>query len=288
MSQDTATEQVDDATIVHDQAAEEKGHAELVDKVAKMLNDTPGETPETPGKPEKPAPVKGETVAAKLDPDVETRINGAGISQELAQRLKESGHLDETLAAFDRRMIDYVQSKQETTAKDEKGREEEPSPEDVPELDPDVYDEGIVARDAAQTKRIAALESLVEQLVSEQGNTFDQWFDGVLEELGCNPSDNDKCQAIFKAYGAISEAFGTSPSARDKGMVKRAYAAMYPQDVFKKQVARMRDTEGKFVSSPTSRGGPPPKDASDEEVQAHLLSRVTSYLKEQGVQMSGY
>jgi hypothetical protein len=259
-----------------------------VDKGAQMLNETPGETPETPGKPEEPAPDKGEKVAAKWEPDVETRLKGAGISDELAQRLKESGHLDETLAAFDRRMIEYVQSKQETPAKDDKGRDKDPSPEDVPELDPEVYDEVIVARDAAQTKRIEALESLVEKLVGEQGDTFDQWFDGVLEELGCNTSDNDKCQAVFKAYGAVCEAFGASPTSRDKGIVKRAYAAMYPQDVFKKQVARMRDSEGKFVTSPASRGGPPPKGASDEEVQAHLLSRVTSYLKEQNVQMSGY
>jgi hypothetical protein len=288
MSQDTATELVDDATIVHDEAAEEKGHAELVDKVAKMLDKTPGDKPEMPGEPEEPAPVKGEKVAAKWEPDVETRLKGAGISEELAQRLQESGHLDETLAAFDRRMIEYVQSKQETPDKDDQGREKEPSPKDVPALDPEVYDEVIVARDAAQTKRIEALESLVEKLVSEQGDTFDQWFDGILEELGCNTSDNDKCQAIFKAYGAVCEAFGESPTSRDKGMVKRAYAAMYPQDVFKKQVARMRDSEGKFVTSPASRGGPPPKGASDEEVQAHLLSRVTSYLKEQNVQMSGY
>jgi hypothetical protein len=74
-------------------------------------------------------------------------------------------------------------------------------------------------------------------------------------------------------------------------MVKRAHAAMYPQEVFKEKqrqtVDRLRDAQGKFLSSSSSKGGPPPKNATDEEVTEQLVSNVTSYLKEQGVEMSG-
>lgn len=287
MSTDTATELQDDATVVHDEDVEEKGREELVGKVTKLLSDTPGDEPETPGKPEDTA-AAGEETAEELSEEFQARVKDAGLTDDLARKLHESGQLEETLAAFDRRMIDYIQSRQEKSAKDEKGRDKEPSQDDVPALDPEIYDEALVARDAAQTKRIEALEALVEQLVSKQDDGFDQWFDGVLADLGCSTSDSDKCQSVFKAYGAMCDAFGVEVDARNSDMVRRAYAAMYPQDVFKKQVERLRDTKGKFVSSPASRGGPPPKDATDDEVQAHLLSRVTSYLKEQGVQMSGY
>ena len=55
-----------------------------------------------------------------------------------------------------------------------------------------------------------------------------------------------------------------------------------------KTVDRLRDAEGKFISSAKPRGAPPAKDATDDEVHDQLVSNVTSYLKKEGVQMSGY
>ena len=154
-----------------------------------------------------------------------------------------------------------------------------------------MYDEDLVKRDAYQQKRMDALESRIEELLDQQQGGFDEWFDGTLTDLGCDASDDDKCQSIFKAYGAMCDAFGTSANARDKAMVKRAHAAMYPQDVFKQKqqqtVDRLRDAQGQFLSSSKSKGGPPPKGATDDEVHEQLVSDVGAYLKEQGVQMSG-
>lgn len=323
MSEETATvtKPVDDAKIVNDGPVvdEEKVHDDLVAGVAKLLDEAPDESGE-PDKSEKPGvspkgvepekPPKGEGEKEKseepanaetsLGKDLQTRAKGAGLSEDLAQQLHETGQLEETLAAFDRGMIEQVQSKEASKEaskeppKTEGQREKEPPPKDqeVPAaLDPEVYDEDLVKRDAYQQSRIDALESQVQGLIEGQQGGFDEWFDGTLKDLGCDTSDDDKCQSVFKAYGAMCDAFGNNPNGRDKAMVERAYAAMYPKDVFKQQqqqtVDRLRDSEGKFLSSSKSKGGPPPKGATDEEVQDQLVSNVGAYLKEQGVQMSG-
>ena len=278
---------VDDAIVVHDELTEEQGNEQLVAKVTKLLEDKPGdsdtrEEPEKPGKPETPAPEAEVEAVGEMSSALQARVKDAGLPEEFAQQLHESGQLEQALSAIDRRLIDYVQSKEP------KEGEKEPSSKDKPVLDPDEYPEDLVAHATAQEQRIAALESMIEELKGGQRSGFDQWFDGAIEKLGVNPSDNEKCQTVFKAYEAVCAAFGTDPNARNTDMVQRAYAAMYPNDVFKKQIARLRDTEGKFVSSPASRGGPPPKDATPEEVESALVSRVGAYLKEQGVEMSGY
>ena len=289
-SSDT-TPLVDDATVVYDEAKEEKGHEELVSKVGKLLEETPGQEPETPGKPEEAAEEveapQAEAESETLSEALQARAKDAGLTEDLAQELHKSGQLEQTLAAIDRRLIDYVQS-QESKDSEKEGEKDKPSSEDDTALDPDIYDEAIIARDAAQTKRIEALEAMVAELTGSQSDGFDQWFDGTLKELGVNPSDDDKCQTVFKAYEAVCRVYGKDPNARDPEMVRLAHAAKYPQDVFKKTVERLRDSDGKFVSSPASRGAPPPKGATDEEVHEHLVSQVGAYLKEQGVEMSGY
>jgi hypothetical protein len=290
---------VDDAVVVQDPVeVEEKITEELVEKVTKLVDpeETPDEKSEEPGVEPEATADEGEVEkeeVAEISEQLQSRAKGLGLTDDLAQRLHQSGQLEETLAAFDRRMIDHVQSKQEP-AKDEGQRETQPPPkdQDVPALDPETYDEAIVKRDEYQTKRIDALEAKLEEVLAERQSGFDEWFDGVLTELGVDTNDNDKCQSVFKAYGAICEAFGTEPGARDRAMAERAYGAMYPQDVFKqkqqKTVDRLRDAQGKFLSKSPAKGGPPPKEATEEEVNEQLLSNVTAYLKEQGVQMSGY
>lgn len=318
MSEETTavTEPEDDATVVHDEAPEEKAHDQLVSNVTKMLDDTEKQpdrgSEETEQTEEQPAGETGEGAKEKpskdepedLSQELQTRAEGASISKELAQRLHQSGQLEETLAAFDRRMIEHVQAKSKDETKDEpKGeREEKPPPkdQDVPALDPDVYDKDLwdedahkelTNRDAYHQQRIDALHAQVQELIGQREGAFDEWFDGALTDLGFDTADNDKCQAVFKAYGAICDAFGKNPNAGDKAMVERAYVAMFPEEVFKQAqrqaVDRLRDAQGKFLSSSRSKGGPPPKDATDEEVHEQLVSNVGAYLKEQDVQMSG-
>jgi hypothetical protein len=294
---------VGEPDVVHDDpvAMEEKAHDDLVSAVAKKLGtDDEGEKlpdvkSEKPGKPEegeKKAP-EGSAVG-QLSQELQTRAQGAGLSDDLVERLHQSGHLEETLAAMDRRMIDYVQgkeAKEPPKAEEKPTGKETPNVSDVPTLDPEIYDEDLVKRDAYQQQRIDALEAQVHALVEGQQGGFDEWFDGVLTDLGVDTADNDKCQSVFKAYGAICDAFGKNPTSRDKEMVERSHAAMYPKDVFKQQqrktVDRLRGASGKFLTSSKSQGAPPPKGASEEEVHNHLVSSVSAYLKEQGVQMSG-
>ena len=291
-------EPVDDADIVTDPVvAEENAHEKLVSNVAKMLHEEKEETPDEPS--EKPGDEPEDTAEGEVEfsSELRTRAKESGLSEDLAERLHQAGQLEETIAAFDRRMIEQVQAK---TVKDEPVKpepkaevKEEPQTDDsdVPALDPEVYDEQLVKRDAYQTKRIDQLESQLQSLLQERQRGLDTWFDSVLSELGVDTNDDEKCQTVFSAYGAICEAMGTDPTSCNKKMAERAYAAMYPQEVIKanqrQTLDRLRDAQGRFLSKTKSRGGPPPKDVSDEEVHGQLISDVTAYLKEQGVQMSG-
>jgi len=292
-------EPVDDAVLVNEPMTEEESNDKLVADVTKMLHpeevseEAPEETPDTES--EKPGEEPEMTVPedeGEMDEGLKSRIKGAGLPEDLAQRLHQSGQLEETLAAFDRRMIDHVQSKQEKPAKDEKPKEKESDDQEVPALDPEVYDEALIKRDAYQQQRIDALESQLEQLMTQAQSGFDEWFDGALAKQGVDTNDDDKCQAVYQAYTAICDAFGKPPGVKDEAMVQRAYAAMFPQDVFKQKqrqtVDRLRDAQGKFLSQPPAKKAPPSKQASDEEVHENLVANVSAYLKEQGVQMSGY
>jgi len=303
------TEPEDGATIVHDEAAEEKAHEELVADVTKMLEKSQDteqppeelrEKEERPSKAEKPKDEK--PAEAEIGDELQARAEGAGISKELAQRLHQSGQLEETLAAFDRTLIERFQSKETETsgmrATKEvafEGPKEAPpkaeDQEDAPDLDPDVYDEDLVKRDAYHKRRIDALEAQVELLLQDRIDAFEKRFDSVLTELGYDVADQEKCQKTYKAYCGICEAYGVNPESCDEAMVKRAHAAMFPEEVFKKAqrqtVDRLRDAEGRFLPKSQPRGAPPAKDATEEEIHEKLVSDVTTYLKEQGVQMSG-
>jgi len=315
------TEPVDHATVVHDDpiAAEEKASEEIVAKVTKML-DTPGDKPEKSadspaghtGEGEKEKPPKAERPkdeeSESMTQDLQARVEAAGMSKDLAERLHESGQLEETLAAFDRTLIQRFQSKEtEEPApkrREEKPPKEEPKAEDqeeLPELDPDVYDEGLVKRDAYHKRRIDALEAQLSELVEERQQAFDSRFDKMVDGLGyeqlfgTGESVADDKQAnrdiLFRAYKSVCQVFDANPNDCNPEWGQRALAAMFPKEFFKKDqrqtVDRLRDAEGKFLTSSKPKGAPPAKNATPEESHDKLVSDVTSYLKKQGVQMSG-
>ncbi|MFH0981686.1 MAG: hypothetical protein V2A79_09125 [Planctomycetota bacterium] len=313
------TAPVGDATIVHDEAAEEKSNDKLVADVAKMLG--MDETSETTGEPDKPAEEKppkaeqpkaeepkGETPA--WSDELQSRAEGAGLSTELAQHLHQTGHLEETLAAFDRQLIERFQSKETEEKPEEKPKLRETPPprkpeasdqEDAAELDPEVYDEGLVKRDAYHKRRIDALEAQLSELLQERSTAFDKRFDGLVDAMdhedlfgkgGTVPKDKQANRnKLFRAYTAVCQMHDVDPTECDPQWGKRALAAMFPEEVFKKAqretVDRLRDAERKFLSPSKPRGAPPAKAATEEEADAQLVSKVTRYLKEQGVQMSG-
>lgn len=319
------TEPVDDATVVHDDpvAAEEKADAELVEKVGKLLDKTPAEDgaketepdsgEEKPSEADKPK----DEEPADLSDELKARAEGAGMAEELAQHLHQAGRLEETLAAFDRQLIERFSKDQPEKAEEEPERREETPPrrepadqEDATNLDSEAYNkdlwdeearEDLVKRDAYHQKRIDTLEARIEGLLRQQDAAFDKKMDGMIDGLGQKDlfgkgdsitkdkqASRDK---LFRAYQGVCLAFDVDPSDCDPQWAKRALAAMFPDEVFKQAqrqtVDRLRDAEGKFLSKSPSKGGPPPRDATDEEVHEKLVSDVDAYLKKHGAQMSG-
>lgn len=319
------TEPVDDATIVHDDpvAAQEKANDELVAKVAKMLGtDEAGETeePRVEAKPDKAEPdeekppgeesPKGDEAA--LSDELQSRAEGAGLSKEVAQYLHQGGHLEKALAAFDRQLIERFQSQEADEDPGEKPKRRETAPrknrepddddqEDDAELDPEQYDEGLVKRDAWHKRRIDRLEARLDELLQERASAFEKRFDSMIDGLGQDglfgkgetipkekQANRDK---LFRAYAAVCQMHDVDPAGCDPQWGKRALAAMFPEEVFKQAqqqtVQRLRDAEGKFLSSSKPGGAPPAKPKTEEEIHSQLVANVTTYLKKQGVQMSG-
>jgi hypothetical protein len=325
------TEPADDAAVVHDEAAEEKAHDQLVADVTKMLDKKQPEASET-DESEEPAGETGEgakdekpseeakpkdekpddSAPAELSQDIQTRAEAAGISEDLAKRLHQSGQLEETIAVLDRRMIEHIQAKSEEKPEDTPKPEKRPEPkedrEDVP--DPKAYDEGLwdedahkdlTKRDAYHKRRIDALESQLAELMQERQSVFDKRFDSMVDGLGHETlfgkgtsvskdkqANRDK---LFRAYQAVCEAYSADPNECDPEWGKRALTAMFPREVFKQAqkqtVDRLRDSEGKFLPASKPRGAAPAREMTEEERHDKLVSDVTVRLKERGVQMSG-
>ena len=304
-------EPVDDAIVVDDQQKAETSHKELVGKVSKMLGrDEWGDQKDDAksGVTDEPDPVStaAETKTeetptdekSEVEPvgaDLQARAEKAGLTSEQAEKLHQNGLLEETLAAFDRTLVERFQAeKSEEKKPDVKSEEEETDSsktEETPDLDPDIYDEEIVKRDKYHKQRIDSLESQLEMLLQEREDAFEEWFDGVLTEMGYDTKDEEKCQRTFKAYKGLCEANDISPEKRDKALAERAHAAMFPEDVKRKTqtetVKRLRDAEGKFLPPSNPKGAPPQREMTPDESHDALVSNVTSYLKKQGVQMSG-
>lgn len=278
-------------TIVEEPMTEEESDAQLVDKVAKMLHpeDTPAEKAETPA-PEAEEPVEDEEETAEpieFTDELKSRVEQAGLDQELAEQLHKSGQLNGILRAIDKKIVDYVQSQEKSA--EEGQREKEPqSKEETPALDPETYDEVIIQRDALHQKRIDALEAKLDALLQDRQSEFDEWFDGVITQLGGDVNNQDDCQAIFRMYGSLCHGFGIDPESKNVGMASRAYEQVHPEKEAKRKVDRLRDAEGKFLSKSPAKEPPPSRRMTEEESHDALVARVTGYLKEQGVQMYGY
>ena len=310
MSEENAavTEPEDDAVVVDVDpvVAEEKANDELVAEVTKLLDEQEEAPAGKTGEDEKEKEPSKDDETGELSQDLLARAESAGITKELAERLNQGGQLEETLAAFDRKMIDYVQSKDKTTdsekpPKSEERREQEPpltvDQTSMSPLNPDDYDEEIVKRDAYHQQRIDALEARLDEIYGQQQSTFEKRFDSVIDGLkhdglfGKGDSIPDDKQAnrdtLFKAYSAVCLAYDVDPTDCKPEWVERALGAMFPKEVFKQAqqqtVDRLRDAQGKFLTKPGSSGGPPPKAASPEEDNEQLVAEVGAYLKEQGV-----
>jgi hypothetical protein len=257
MSEENAavTEPEDDAVVVDVDpvVAEEKANDELVADVTKLLEPKQEEASAgEAGEDEKKEPSKDDE-PGELSQDLLARAESAGISTELAERLHQNGQLDETLSAFDRRMIDYVQSKDdkktdsEETPKSEKRREQEPPPKvdqaNVSPLNPEDYDEEIVKRDALHQQRIDTLEARIDELFGEQQSAFDKRFDSMVDGLKQDdlfgkgdslPTDKQANRdTLFKAYNAVCLAYDVDPNDCKPEWVERALGAMFPKEVFK-------------------------------------------------------
>lgn len=305
MSTDTKVEApVDDAVLVDDQQKAETSHEELVGKVSKMLGrdewgdeqgdaksgvtdepepvSTAAETKETPSdEDEKPA----------LSKDLQSRAEKAGFTTELAEQLHQSGQLEDTLAAFDKTLVERFQTEKPEVKSDTKEVVEDEAKEEMPELDPDIYDEEIVKRDRHHRERIGAMEEQIEMLLQDRQDAFEGWFDESLSEMGYDIKDEAKCQRTFKKYKALCESEDVSPEKRDKDILQQAHVAAFPKEADKqkqqKLVNRMRAADGKLLPSSKNTGEPPQRDMTDEEIHKQLVANVAAKLKREGHEWNG-
>ncbi len=314
---------VDDATVVHDDpvVAEEKAHDELVAKVTKRLDkdkkgDAHDDKPagEPAGEGEEETPSEEEPSEKSLSKKLQTRAKAANISDDLAQTLHQYGQLEETLAASDRTLIDRF-SDAETQPKadedpksgdDDSAKPKKPTDQkSLPELDPEVYGEELVERDKQQVERdkqqmqrMDSLESLVADLLE---GDFSEKFDVMVDAMGHEdlfgkgdsvPEDKQANRdTLLKAYEAVCQMHDVDPRKCKAEWAERAMAAMFPKEVFKQAqkqtVDRLRNAEGKFLSSSASKGAPPAKAETEEEANDALVSKVDAYYKKHGIDTRG-
>jgi hypothetical protein len=313
MSTDTQiTEPEDDAVVVSDAVDEEANDNKLVEDVTKLLEE-PGEVPEEKPGEDEPEEQPGEVPEEGLDTEVQARAEAAGISRELAEKLNQTGHLEETITAIDKNLIERFSTKPEKVSKveDQKQTVERPFDDPPKSLKPlkdyvdadgeHSYDDVLIERDEYHQSRIDSLEAQLTEFAQSRESDFDKRFDHMVDELGYDDvfgagtsvsEDNQaKRDTLFKAYQAICQAYDVNPNEANPQFGKRALAAMFPDEVVrqsqKKTVDRLRDAEGKFLTSSKPKGTPPQKDMTEDESYDHLVSKVTSYLKEQGAQLSG-
>ena len=316
MSTDVANDQeiLDaDVTVVDDVAVAEeaeKRDAELLARVEKIMDGSVKPADKTKhsggvddssaeGVVEKPV----ELIQALRD-----RAGEAGIPEDLAQRLHQSGLLEESLAAFDRQSIERARgSKQDL--KEPPKKKEEPKGSDrggegdeLPALDPELFDEALVKRDETYRKQLSELRAQVAQLsqrsdvtTQQRDGKFQQWFAENVKGLGNaklfgdgeiakDSSEHKNRQSLCDGYERICEARGVDPYDCHVELLKRAYPALFPTEVFKdaqrETVQRLRDAEGKFIQPTRSSGSPPSKKReTQEERDEALVKKVEGIMK---------
>ena len=292
----------------------EKRNAESLKAVEKILGITGTDEKKPSGVDDPNSHAEGTEVVKpdEFNQATKDRANAAGIPEELALRLHQSGLLDESLAAFDRRAIESASkdSKPKATEPPEAKAKAETKPTDrngeegvLPPLDPDQFDEVLVKRDAFYQKQIAELKNQVaalsqstESVAKQRDDQFQRWFvkevsglkntnlfgNGDAVEDGTQRTNR---QTLCDGYERICIAHGVDPYDCNPEMLHRAYPAMFPKEVFKAAqrdtVERLRNAEGKFVNSTRSSGSVPSssKRKTQEEVDAEMLRKVEGIMK---------
>ena len=308
----------DDAVVVEDQLDseedEEREHSRQVAEVEKILAKTPetdvGKTNEPSGEPkEKSKPAEDSTTPDEITQELLDRATSVGFDEAHTKRLYEAGLLEDSLVAFDRRLINSIKPDEDpATTADETEATNQPlpakqietptqgDPKAPPPLDADVYDELLAQRDKYHEDRINQLESQIAQMqmltgdvVQQKGKQFEGWFDqqidglgnedlfgkGSINDLAADSEQHKNRQKLFDGYARMCIAQGIDPQKMDPASVARAFPAMFERDVIKttqrKTIDRIRDAQGRFMNpTRTSSGGPPAKSQQVSEEEAYL------------------
>lgn len=303
-NQDNEEVVVDNATEKVDRA---KANADLLAKVGKIIigDAKPSESqPKHSDKDDKDSLVEDVEVEKPVDLDqaIKDRALAAGISGELAERLHQSGLLEESLAAMDRHAIGRQAEKsveeklpQPNKAEKKAKAQDVADGEDVPPLDETEFDDALVKRDRFLQQRIEWLESQIANMQQRGDSVVDHWLDGSLAEIGNDdlfgkgpitslPKDGAHAQNRVKlrdGYQKICEAYGVSPEDCSVQFLKRAYSAVFYDQVFKAAqrdtVRKLRDAEGKFINPArsTSDGLPSMKRQTPADRHNELLKKVS-------------
>lgn len=280
-------EVVDDAELVEEEARAEEKHEQFVEEVDKLLKK--GDTQKTEKSTGEKSHQDESTEDEAQQPDAlsqaaKDRASDAGISGDLAERLHQQGLLEEMLAAADRKAIQGLEKKQ---PQDGEKSDHGDGANDESSLDPELFDEQLVKRDRAVQSRIERLESMLEKVLGgfdrQSSSQVQSWVRKSSQSLGeLNAAETTELE---DGYRRICEAYGVEPAICDDSMLQRAYAAIFPDKVFKKAqrdtVDRLRNAEGKFLGSKGSSGKPPAKkqSLSEEERHEELVAEVDAYLK---------
>ena len=282
---DEAVETQDDAEVVDEQYNFDERDTDLDEKVGEILGEKPKkQTPSGGDDSDTPAEGTEEDQPVELSQATRDRATAAGITDSLAEHLSQTGLLEETLAAFDRQLIENTRSQDKpperpaepTPPQDRRGGREEPPPP----LSADSFDDELVKRDTYYQSRISDLEGQLSRLSNLADNferirddKFQEWFSQEVvglenKELFGNgyvskdSTQHKNQQTLCDNYERLCMASGVDPFGCHKEILDRAYPATFPKEVFKaaqrETFKRLKDAQGKFMS-PTRPSGEPPK-----------------------------
>jgi len=318
---DREVESEDGVTVVNEsaetvEANRERQNAELLKRVEGIVggDDKKPSKEKQSGKEDEKAPAEGadDKKPVDLSQAMKDRAKEVGIPDDLAERLNQSGLLEESLAAIDRREIDRRISEGKSNDKEPTNSPPKPPAKaeadnggvdegEMPPLDEDSYDEALVKRDRLLQSRIKKLESQISNLTKlatdaekRSSSIVDQWLESSLAKLGNEelfgkgttsslPKDGTQAQnraKLFDGYRKICKAFGGAPEDCNEQFIRRAYSAVFFDQVFKAAqrdtVRKLRDAQGQFInpSRPGSGGPPARKRQTPEERDGALLKKV--------------
>jgi hypothetical protein len=301
----------DDVAVVEPETVDdaEQRRAEAVQKIKAILGDKPStETPPTkqPGEDDETLPAEGDADAAgEVDRQLMDRAMEAGLSEDLAQRLSQSGLLEESLAAMDRKAIARAGDKPDkptpakATSTDESGGTSQAERsgsegDDSPSGLSDIFEDELRERDAYTQKRIDQLEAQLGRFAKVRDDQFQKWFTTKVSSIGnaelfggdhvSGDSDAAKNrQALCDGYESLCKASGVDPYDCNEGLLRRAYPAMFPNEVFKAAqrdtVKRLRDAQGKFLTPSNASGSPPANHRkTPEDTRREVVRKIRDVL----------